>query len=142
MSQLACGERPLMKNVSDLKPRAWILTLLVSALTAGVVWALSPLISGRAEPWDATNHYYPIALAVAGALSGALTSRVRWAYFLGCIVGQLLFEVIFLKTGPLVVVGVIFMALYGVVFVAAALLASYLRGRIAANGRSPAAKDC
>ncbi len=107
--------------------RAWIPVLLVSAFLAAMVWALSPLISGSKEPWDAQNLYYPIALAVAGFLAGALTSRIRWALFIGAVLGQLLFEVLFLKIGPLALVGLVFMCMYSLIFLAAAIIATYLR---------------
>jgi hypothetical protein len=108
-----------------MKSRAWIHTLLVSALSGAVVWALSSLITGHKEPWDSPGYYYPIALAVAGLLSGLTSPRIKWAYFVGGVVGQLLYAVISLPSGPLIGVGVLFMCIYGLAFLAAALVASH-----------------
>jgi hypothetical protein len=44
--------------------------------------------------------------------------------------GQLLFTLIFLKTGPLLLVGLALMAIYGLAFYVAALLGGYLRNRV------------
>ena len=113
-----------------MRRHAWVPVFTVSALLAASVWSLSPLISGSKEPWDAQNHYYPLALAIAGFLAGAMSSRIRWALFVGAVFGQLLFEVLFLKMGPLALAGLAFMCLYSLIFLSAAIVATYLRQRI------------
>ena len=113
-----------------MKSRAWMMTLLVSALSAAAVWGLSPAISGHKEPWDAASYYYPLGLVVAGLVAGLLSPRIRWAYFAGAVMGQFLYVLVFLETGPLIAVGLVYMGLYALVFLAAALLAAYTRSRI------------
>jgi hypothetical protein len=46
------------------------ITLLVSFVLGALVWALSPVLGGHAEPSDAEGVYYPAALLLAGLLSG------------------------------------------------------------------------
>jgi hypothetical protein len=116
-----------------MKFRPWMHTLLVSALCAAAVWALSPAISGHKEPWDAVSHYYTLGLIFAGLVAGLLSPRVIWAYIAGAVAGQLLYVIIFLETGPLVAVGFVFMWIYGLAFLAAALLAAYVRKRVGAR---------
>jgi len=117
------------------KKHPWILVLLTSALLGAVVWALSPLIAGSSEPWDAPNHYYPVALALAGLVAGTIGPRIRWAFFAGAVLGQLLFGLLFLEVGPLALVGLGIMCFYSLIFLAAAILATYLRSWMA-PGRS------
>lgn len=105
----------------------WIRVLLLSALTSGLIWALSPWITGYREPWDALSHYYAAALAITGLLTGAFSKRIRWAFFVGAVSGQLLYMLVFLQTGPLMLVGILFLCLYSVIFMAAAIAATYLR---------------
>lgn len=109
--------------------KAWLAPLSVSAVLAAVVWALSPLLTGHKEPWDSSSYYYPLALLVAGLVAGMLGSRRKTAYYLGAIVGQILYVLIFLKVRPLLLVSVGFMAVYSVAFYVAALMAGYLRQR-------------
>ena len=118
------------KASTTVRYKTWLATFSISAILASLVWALSPLLTGHKEPWDASNHYYPLALFIAGLVAGLLGSRRKSAYYLGAIVGQLLYALIFLRTGPLLLVGVGFMAIYSVAFYAAALLADYLRQRV------------
>jgi hypothetical protein len=113
-----------------MKYRAWMHTLLVSALCAAAVWALSPVISGHKEPWDAASNYYALGLMVAGLIAGLLSPRIAWAFITGAVAGQFLYVIIFLETGPLVAVGFVFMWIYGLAFLGAALLAAYVRKQI------------
>lgn len=102
----------------------------VSALVTGaLVWAASPWLTDQREPWDATFPYYLLALLVAGAIAGGLVPKPLWAHYLGAFTGQLGYELIFLKIGPLFVLGAVFLLGYCLVFLAAAALAGYLRLR-------------
>lgn len=112
--------------------RAWF-PLSVSALAAASVWALSPLLTGQREPWDADGLFYVAALSLAGALAGWLAPRPLWAHYVGAVVGQVGYELLFLSVGPLFVVGVAFLLGYSLVFFAAAALGAWLRGRFAAG---------
>jgi len=61
-----------------VKRRA-VLAVIVSAVLSATVWALSIPMAGRNEPWDADSPYYFVALAVAGAVSGAVVPKHLWA---------------------------------------------------------------
>ena len=103
---------------------------MASATLAAVVWALSVPITGQSEPWDAEWPYYLIALAIAGAISGAVIPRHLAAHYIGAVSGQAAYELVFLKLGPLFVLGLAFLAGYTIIFLAtAAVAASFRKGR-------------
>jgi hypothetical protein len=112
-----------------MKVHAWS-TILVSAVAGGLVWALSPWLAGHREPWDAAGLFYIVALFVAGSLAGLLTPKPLWAHYVGAIVGQLGYELLFLRIGPLFVVGAAFLLVYCIIFVIGAALAGQLRLRL------------
>jgi len=70
---------------------------------------------------------------MAGAVAGALTPKPIWALYLGAIAGQFSYQVLFLKVGPLLPLGVLFLVVYGLVFLAAAILSGYIRTRLQAR---------
>jgi hypothetical protein len=115
-----------------VKPRAWA-TVLVSAVSGALVWALSPWLTGYQEPWDADGLFYIGALVVAGSVAGAITPRPLWALYLGALVGQLGYELIFLRIGPLFLLGAAFLLGFSVIFLAAAALAGSFRRRQASR---------
>jgi len=47
------------------------LAFLVSAVASALIWAVSPLLTGHAEPWDADGLFYVACLVVAGLGAGA-----------------------------------------------------------------------
>src|SRR5687768_15325093 len=106
---------------------AWLLPLLISTLLAALVWALSPVLADAREPLEARNHYYPVALAIAGFLAGIFSPRIRWAFFLGAVAGQLLFALLILRSGPLAMNEIGLLGVYSMVFLASAIIATYLR---------------
>jgi hypothetical protein len=101
----------------------------IAAVLGAAVWALSPALTGRAEPWDSEGPYYVCALVIAGALAGGLYPKSLWAHYLGAVVGQAAYEFLFLKLGPLFPLGVVVLLGYGIVFVAGATLAAFIRLR-------------
>jgi hypothetical protein len=107
---------------------AW-LTALVSAVAAALVWALSPWLVGYREPWDAEGYFYVFGLLVAGTVAGLLRPRPLWAHYVGALIGQLGYEVLFLRMGPLFIVGAVFLLAYSVLFLVAAGIAAHLRRR-------------
>jgi hypothetical protein len=109
-----------------MKPSA-IPAFLVALVASALVWGLSPLITGHPEPWDADGLYYVGALTVTGMVTGGFFPRPLWAHYLGSVVGQLTYELIFLKLGPLFVVGIVFLLGYSVVFLVAAAIAGGVR---------------
>jgi hypothetical protein len=113
-----------------MKTGAWS-TLGVSAVAGALAWALSPLLTGQREPWDVGGLFYVFALIVAGSSAGLLTPKPLWAHYLGALFGQLAYEVVFLRIGPLFIVGIAFLIAYSLIFVVAAAVAGYLRVRLA-----------
>jgi hypothetical protein len=115
-----------------MKPRAWS-TLAVSAAIGASVWALSPWLVGHREPWDADGQFYVFALAIAGFVAGLLVPRPLWAQYLGAFVGQLVYELLFLRVGALALLGVVFLLGYSLVYLLAAAVAGYIRSRLLAK---------
>jgi hypothetical protein len=101
-------------------------SFLVATSSAAIVWALSPWLAGHREPWDAESYYYPVALVIAGAISGYIAPRPLWAHYVGAVVGQIAFQAIFLRIGPLFLLGVAFLLGYSLVF----LLGATIGGRV------------
>lgn len=110
--------------------RQSVLAFLVSAAASALIWALSPLLTGRVEPWDADGLFYPGSLVVAGLGAGVLMPKPLWAHYWGSIAGQLGYELLFLKPGPLVLLGAVFLLGYSAIFLLAAALAAYLRSKV------------
>ena len=115
-----------------MKHRTAVAFVVASALSASV-WALSPVLTGHAEPWDADGPYYLFALAIAGAISGCLFPKPLWTHYMAAVVGQAAFEVAFLDVGPLFVLGLLFLAGSSLVFFAAAVLGGFVRVRCAGD---------
>lgn len=113
------------------------LTFLVAVVASALVWASSSWLTGYREPWDAEGPFYIVALVVAGSVAGALAPKPIWAHYLGAFVGQLIYELLFLKLGPLFLVGIVFLLGYSVVFFLAAAVAAHVRLRY--TGRSSVA---
>lgn len=93
----------------------------VAVLFGALIWALSPAISGRAEPWDADSAYYLFALPVAGFVAGLLAGGPLGAQYAGVILGQSVYGLVFVGVGPLMLLGVAFLAAYGLLYLAGAL---------------------
>ena len=68
-----------------------------------------------------------MALAVAGAISGAVVPKHLWAHYVGAVLGQAAYELAFLKLGPLFILGLVFLAGYNIIFVVAAAIVVSLR---------------
>ena len=111
-----------------MKNRA-VLAFGVAAAAAAAVWALSVPLTGKSEPWDAESPYYVLALVVAGVLSGSLVPRHLAWHYMGAIAGQVAYELVFLKFGPLFVLGLAFLAGYSTIFLAGVAIVAALRSR-------------
>ncbi len=107
----------------------------VAAFFGVLIWAMSPAITGRAEPWDAAAPYYLVALLIAGFLSGLLTGKPLWLHYAGVIAGQFLYGLVFLAIGPLILLGVSFLAVYGLLFLAGAIAGQRARSAMASQDR-------
>lgn len=115
-------------------------TILVAAVLGAAIRALSPWLGGRREPWDAQGDCYPVALAIAGLASGLVSPRPLRAHYAGNVLGQLAFERVAIGAGPLAVIGVAFLFVYGLLFAASAFAGGRIRmsiGRGRAATRRP-----
>ena len=99
-----------------------LINLSLSSFLGALIWALSPAMTGQTEPWDAESVYYFAALFVAGAIAAIPGFRPVWAIYLGIFLGQLLFILFFLPSGPLLAVGLIFIAVYSLLSLVAAVI--------------------
>ena len=109
----------------------WGFSLLVGIAIGAAIWLLSPMISGRREPWDSEGVYYPGALLIAGLLGGLLLAEhSRWLAA-GIFVGQVLVLLGGVlndpSSGGLWPLGVVFLALYSLLALLGAALGSGLR---------------
>jgi len=77
--------------------------------------------------------FYVVALFVAGLFAGLLAPRPLWAHYLGALLGQLGYQVLFLRIGPLFILGAAFLLGYSLIFLAAAAVAASLRARLGAG---------
>ena len=109
--------------------RQALLALVIAGVLSAAVWALSPALTGHAEPWDSNGPFYVAALAIAGALAGGLVPKPLWALYLGAVAGQVAYQLLFLRLGPLFPLGLLFLLGYAIVFLAAAALAAFIRLR-------------
>jgi hypothetical protein len=106
------------------------INLLYSALVGAAIWALSPSLTGHREPWDSDTLYYFASLLIAGVLLGIFRPRRIWTHTVGIFLGQLLYVLAFLSVGPLIVVGVLFLAGYSLLCMVGAALGSRVRHKI------------
>ena len=96
----------------------------VAAVFGAAIWGMSPIFTQEVEPWDAESPYYFAALFIVGGLGGLLFPRHILAAFLGIVVGQLTYMLVFLPLGPLVPLGIVFLFGYGLFSFLGLLLAS------------------
>ncbi len=89
------------------------------------------MFTGQAEPWDADGPFYVASLLIAGLGAGGLVPKPLWAHYLGAVVGQLTYEFLFLKVGPLFLLGAVFLLGYSLIFLLGAAIAAHVRFRYA-----------
>jgi hypothetical protein len=118
-----------------VKSRA-VIAFLLSATLAAAIWGLSAFLSGKDEAWDTEGAYYVVALGIAGAIAGAAVPSHLAAHYLGAFSGQVAYELVFLKTGPLFVLGLVFLAAYCIIFLVAAAVAASFRKRVSNAGNA------
>lgn len=104
-----------------------ISTIIIGALLSAAVWAISPWATGHKEPWDANGLFYIASLIGGGFVSGLLTPKPLWAQYVGSVSGQLIYELLFLRIGPLFVLGAGFLLGYSFLFLIGAFLGSRVR---------------
>ena len=103
------------------------LSLAAAGLASAARWALSSWVTGHPEPWDADGLYYFVSLLAAGLISGAIAPRSLWAQYAGSVAGQAIYELLFLKIGPLFILGLGFLLGYSLLFLAGAYAGSRAR---------------
>jgi hypothetical protein len=105
--------------------------LIAAAIAGALLWALSPVFTGRSEPWDASGGYYWIGLLVIGAVLGALAARpsAMRSLALGLWLGQALYGLVALGFGSLFPLGLIVLALFLLPSLLAARIAIWMAGR-------------
>lgn len=108
--------------------RPWLLPFLIAALAGAAIWALSPLLTGQTEPWDA-GLYYSGALLAAGLLLGVAVPKPLWAHYLGGLVGQALYLLLFLPPSPLMAVGLVFLLVWSLLLLVGACAGARIRTR-------------
>lgn len=105
--------------------------LLIGAGLGAGIWLLSPLITGRREPWDAEGVYYAAALLGAGIFGGVLAPQHWLSLALGVFGGQVAVLLGGVMTGPasggLWPLGVLFLGLYSVLALLGAVLGASVR---------------
>ena len=107
--------------------KSFITSFLGAALVGALIWAISPMVTGHVEPWDADGVYYFAALLLAGLVSGFVSPKSTWTLYLGSIVGQSLYKVLFLPSGQLMAVGLAFLLAWSLIFSAGAYGGSHVR---------------
>jgi hypothetical protein len=102
--------------LSDITSRLSIVSLLMGLIVGAAIWLLSPIVTGRREPWDAEGGYYAGALFAAGLLGGLLFPRHSGVFVAGIFLGQVLVLLAGVLSDPasggLWPLGVAFLGLY------------------------------
>jgi hypothetical protein len=117
-------------------------SVFVIGLACGaIIWVLSPLITGQAEPWDAAGAYYPGALFIAGLLASLAlpgnAGRVALGIFAGqglVLIGRVIADP---SSGGLWPLGILFLGLYSVLALIGAVVGSALGVRRQRQDGSP-----
>ena len=104
-----------------------IFSLLLGAIAGFAVWATSVPITGQAEPWDASVYYFPGALVFSGFLVGLIVPRPLWGHYVGGLLGQVIFMAVFLRWGPLALLGLVLLTVYTLFLVAGSAASAWLR---------------
>lgn len=90
------------------KHRAAVTCTFAAGLGASI-WLPSPWLTGHSESWDADGFYCLGALLVTGSISGVVAPRPVWAHHGGSFLGQAGYELLFIKVGTLLLVGIGFL---------------------------------
>jgi len=83
------GSLPLPTSPRSVRLKRRI-TFGLSVLLGFLIWALSPTILGRAEPWDSPYPFYSMVFISGGALIALIERKSDALCGLGAWVGQLL----------------------------------------------------
>jgi len=105
-----------------------------SFLIGGVIWAISPIITGTVEPWDAKSPYYFLSLVAWGLILGLWSPRKIWVHYLGAMLGQLAYLLVFIGASPFILLGVLFLLGYTLLVLFGAFIGSRVRHIYSAKG--------
>ncbi|MBN2457455.1 MAG: hypothetical protein JXB29_13135 [Sedimentisphaerales bacterium] len=111
-----------------------VFLLTLSMVTGVLIWVLSPIFTGEAEPWDSASGYYHLSMLVSGFLIGFLGPKKAWLWPIGIYSGQFVYclvKSIFLSSGA----GVNFFYPIGMIFLIPYCLISFLGSLIGAGIR-------
>jgi len=86
------------------------LNILISSIIGALIWFASPYIAGELEPWDSETFYYIGSLFIGGIVLGLYNSEKIWAYAIGVFLGQFIYSLLFLPLGPLILIGILYLA--------------------------------
>lgn len=112
------------------KSNAW-LAAAVSAIGCSILWALTPLLTSFKEPWDAADLFYLGGLFLVGSFAGLVVARPLWAHYLGALIGQLLYQALFLQVGALFLLGGVLLLGYDAVLVVGVIAGGLIRHHLA-----------
>jgi len=115
-----------------MKARAAAALVLSAALAIAIV-ALSGPLAGSPAPWDAEGSYYVLALALGGAVAGAILPAHPEFHYAGAVLGQAACDLLLLPPRPLFAVGLLFLLGYSVIFLLAQVAAAAMRKRLGAR---------
>lgn len=80
---------------------------------AALIWLFSTRFTGHNEPWDGSSGYYVGGLLMVGVVSALVTPRPLWGHYVGAVLGQVAYMA-FAGGGALILVGLVFAALYSI----------------------------
>lgn len=99
---------------SALGARITLSFVVATAFGAGV-WALSPWLTGKAEPWDASLPVYCLCMLLGGFVFAMLCPRLFWIAVLGIYLGQVTYYFLFIGSpGATVVLLLLSVAVFGI----------------------------
>lgn len=103
------------------------INIAIAIVLGAFIWSISPYYTGQAEPWDAESSYYAVALFVTGLLLGIFRPMRLWSHPVGIVLGQLLYQLVFLSIGPLLLIGIMFLLVFSLFSLAGAFVGKILR---------------
>lgn len=94
-------QRPPMPFDSESPPQVdqhrLILQLILSAVFGGLIWALSPVLAGRLEPFDNPTYFW-VTMIAAGAVGASLYPCNLWPAPLAIYAGQYAYVLLFIPS--------------------------------------------
>ncbi len=111
-----------------------MLTIIIAAVLAAMVWLLSTYFTGHPEPWDGSLSYYLGGLFLAGFISALASPLPAWGHYVGVVVGQIAYMILS-GAGEFIALGAIFSAFYSLVAFFGVALAFAVRFAVTPRGQ-------